>query len=214
MHNIHYPYHKNAESAKLDEETKRDLRTHHFQMGKIFDRIKLYWLWVNLSFITLLQVRMVLQSRLQTTLCIPRSLFRKISNTSETHRKRKCVHIIITLRNLQILSWQRTTTINSIKTSTQLRSSKESLLLSLNRKSSIWEIPILFSERNTFQCRRQCKTTTPPKEMQKGKQRILFFSKVIFISVMLRRISRQLIMISMVVSHWWRINSLKRPWKI
>ena len=35
MHNIHYPYHKNAESAKLDEETKRDLRTHHFQMGKI-----------------------------------------------------------------------------------------------------------------------------------------------------------------------------------
>jgi len=39
MHNIHYPFHKNAESAKLDEETKRDLRTHHFQMGKIFDKI-------------------------------------------------------------------------------------------------------------------------------------------------------------------------------
>ena len=148
---------------------------------EIFQLLNCALMCVNLSFISLLQVHMALQSRHQTTLCTPKSLFRKISNMSETHRKRKCVHIIITLRNLQILSWQHTTTINSIKTSILLRSSKESLLHSLNRKSSIWEIPILFSERNTFQCKRRCKTTTPRKEMQKEKQRILFFSRVTFI---------------------------------
>ncbi|KAL4505331.1 hypothetical protein ABPG72_002393 [Tetrahymena utriculariae] len=40
MHNIHYPYHKGAQGAKLEEEKRRDLRTHHFQLGSYGPTIK------------------------------------------------------------------------------------------------------------------------------------------------------------------------------